>query len=299
MLYHRIARESFDPWGLAVSPSNFAAQAEWLARNRNVLPLAEFAELHRRSRLPRDAVALTFDDGYACNEEVALPLLADHGLRATIFIAPELVRTGREFWWDELESIVLGHSGTSLCLDGREMPIGERDERDRQFPAGEEPRTERQKAYRSIWSILHASAAAARDAAMEELRQQSYTQHPPRRSHRPMTSDEIGGLSGGLLEFGSHSLTHSSLPGLASAEKEAEICDSAARCAELTGSKPAAFAYPYGDFDSESALLVEQAGYACACTTQGHFVGGGSDPFLLPRIAVGDWSAPALARLLG
>ena len=57
LMYHRVGVESFDPWALAVSPARFEAQLEWLARRRSVLPLAEFAALHRQGRLPRDAAA--------------------------------------------------------------------------------------------------------------------------------------------------------------------------------------------------------------------------------------------------
>jgi hypothetical protein len=49
-------------------------------REFNVLPLAEAcARLHRNS-LPARALSLTFDDGYANNADVALPILMRHGL---------------------------------------------------------------------------------------------------------------------------------------------------------------------------------------------------------------------------
>src|SRR5690349_5856170 len=75
LMYHRIASETFDPWRLAVQPEAFAEQLAWLARHRTVLRLGEFAAFHRRGKLPRTAVALTFDDGYGCTAEVAAPML--------------------------------------------------------------------------------------------------------------------------------------------------------------------------------------------------------------------------------
>ena len=80
LMYHRIADESFDPWGLAVSPENFADQIDWLKQNRTILSLPDFVELHRQGQLPRNATALTFDDGYACNADVAVPLLEKLGI---------------------------------------------------------------------------------------------------------------------------------------------------------------------------------------------------------------------------
>src|SRR5438874_2448633 len=88
LMYHRIGREAFDPWGLAVELVRFAEQVEWLAGNRTVLPLSEFARRQRERQLPADAIALTFDDGYASVLK-AVPLLEKHDLHATVFLPTE------------------------------------------------------------------------------------------------------------------------------------------------------------------------------------------------------------------
>lgn len=107
LMYHRIAHESFDPWALAVNPQNFARQLEWLSQDRVVLRLPEFAARHRDGSLPAEAVALTFDDGYACAAEVAAPLLEKFGLPATIFLPVDLIEAGALFWWDEFSTSCL------------------------------------------------------------------------------------------------------------------------------------------------------------------------------------------------
>jgi hypothetical protein len=53
LMYHRVAKADYDPWRLAVEPERFAQQVAWLKRKRTILPLAEFAKLHRAGRLPR------------------------------------------------------------------------------------------------------------------------------------------------------------------------------------------------------------------------------------------------------
>jgi peptidoglycan/xylan/chitin deacetylase (PgdA/CDA1 family)/glycosyltransferase involved in cell wall biosynthesis len=299
LMYHRIADESFDPWQLAVSPANFADQLEWIARHRTPLPLAEFAELSRRGRLPRNAIALTFDDGYACNADLGIPLLAKFGIPATIFLPVELIERGREFWWDELERIVLRHTGRALTVNGSEIEVGEIAPDDRQWPPGERPRTARQIAYHQLWSLLYEMTPADLEAAMQQLRDQARLAEAPRQSHRPLTREQIGQIRSDLVQFGSHGLTHPSLPRLGSAEKAREIRDSVDRCAQLTGVQPRSFAYPYGDFDPESEQLAEQAGFSCACKADGWFVTKNSSRFALPRIFVGNWDSSRLARQLG
>jgi peptidoglycan/xylan/chitin deacetylase (PgdA/CDA1 family) len=89
------------------------------------------------------------------------------------------------------------------------------------------------------------------------------------------------------------------LPVLSPDEKLREIAESHARCEALTGTAPAAFAYPFGDLDSASALIVEQAGYNCACATGDSFVTSRSEIFALPRVNVGNWEPGRLRDMLG
>src|SRR5690242_16694094 len=84
LLYHRIADESADPWGLCVSPAHFIQQLEALRRSGYTpVSLQEATEQHR----PRcRRVVLTFDDGYSDNLNVALPILNAYSCPATFFV---------------------------------------------------------------------------------------------------------------------------------------------------------------------------------------------------------------------
>ena len=73
LMYHRIAEALIDPWDLAVSPDRFAEQLDCLRRSRHPLRLSEFIARLRDGTLPDDAVAVTFDDGYADNFLAAKP----------------------------------------------------------------------------------------------------------------------------------------------------------------------------------------------------------------------------------
>jgi peptidoglycan/xylan/chitin deacetylase (PgdA/CDA1 family) len=297
-MFHRIAEDSFDPWALAVSPDNFAAQLAWLKRHRTILPLAEFAARHRENRLPSNAVAITFDDGYACNVTVAAPLLQRLGIPATIFLSAALIERGGEFWWDELERIVLDHSGPALRLDETEVPLGAKEPTDRDWRPGEGPLTPRQHSFHLLWDRLRTKSPAELVEAMDDLRAQAALGADPRSSHRPMSIEEARALVESTVEFGSHTLTHPSLPALSSEDKLSEIAGSVERCEAITGVRPRTFAYPYGDHDAEAEQLVEQAGFLCGCTTEHRSLGPRSGVFALPRVQVGDWSPPALARML-
>jgi peptidoglycan/xylan/chitin deacetylase (PgdA/CDA1 family) len=86
---------------LAVDPTTFAEQCEWLARHRAVLPLDEaVTRLDRSGRLPRGTTALTFDDGLSGLYEHAFPVLTRLELPATVFlVAQTLTPAGQQVDW--------------------------------------------------------------------------------------------------------------------------------------------------------------------------------------------------------
>lgn len=299
LMYHRIADEAFDPWQLAVSPANFTDHLEWIGHNRTPLPLEEFVAMNQRGKLPRDAIAVTFDDGYACNATAAAPLLERYQVPATIFLSASLIERGGEFWWDELERIVLDHKGDSLRVRGREITLGERASRDSDWQAGTPPATPRQLAYKEIWSLLYGQPAAELDEAMAQLREQARVPEEPRESHRPLTPAQIRGIRSDLVSFGSHALSHASLPELGPDEQAREIKESVSRCEAVTGTRPHSFAYPYGNHAPQLEPLVEQAGFVCACKADGWFVTRRTNRFALPRLFVRNSGAEQLAMMLG
>lgn len=299
LMYHRVARDRFDPWGLAVDPGRFAAQLEWLSTNRSIMALGEFAARHRNGDLPADALAVTFDDGYVCSATVAAPLLERFAVPATIFLPIELIERGEPFWWDELQDLVFGFEGGSLRVCGAPVAIGKRRDDDLDWSPGKPPRTERQAAFLRLWEMLRPLPAARLANEIGGLRVQAGCRTTTPDSKRPMTPSQVRAAASERISFGSHALTHPWLSSLASSEKAREILDSKERCEALTGSPSDSFAYPYGNFDEESRRLVERAGFGCACSTARSAVGARSSRFALPRVQVGNWDSRSLKRALG
>lgn len=295
-MYHRIGTESFDPWGLAVEERQFESQLQWLARRRRVLPLSEFARRHREGALPNDAVAITFDDGYASVMQRAVPLLGKYGLPATVFLPAERIDRGQSFWWDELAEILFSCSGKTLRLEDSDVRVPLAEPGDRTWAADAPPSTPRQQLFYSLWARLKGLPPAELDIAMADLRGQAGSMASP--SDAPASRQELRQTSVGTVEFGSHALTHSSLPALERDAREREIRLSRERCLDLTGAEPENFAYPYGDYDAESMRLVEQAGFLCAVTSDSAFVTCRNHLFALPRIRVGNWDPAGLRKCL-
>jgi peptidoglycan/xylan/chitin deacetylase (PgdA/CDA1 family) len=296
-MYHRIADEAFDPWGLAVAPDRFAQQLSWLATHRSLLSLSEFTRLHRLAQLPDDAVAVTFDDGYACTAKVAAPLLDRYGVPATIFLPAGLIGRTRFFWWDELAEIVLKKPGASVHALGRTFDLGERQDRDGTWPRDNRKRTPRQKGLYALWAALQPLPRDQIEQVVAGLRDRDTPPGADDR-HRLMTQDEARSIRSDRIEFGSHALSHASLPGLPRVEKAREIRGSVAACKQLAGIRPLSFAYPFGDFDAECEAIVADAGFGCACTVEPRAVAPDDRVFALPRLKAGNWTWRQLRQAL-
>ena len=92
-------------------------------------------------------------------------------------------------------------------------------------------------------------------------------------------------LSGGQ-EVGAHTRHHAHLTELDAAAAVAEIAGCRTELEDLTNAPVRHFCYPYGDFTTEHALMVRQAGFASATTTQRSRCHSGEDLMQLPRVPV-------------
>lgn len=297
-MYHRIASDTFDPWGLAVSAERFGRQIEWLRRARIVLPLEVFAKQLIEGTLPRRAVAITFDDAYAQTIRTALPVLAAQKVPSTVFVPAALVSEQRPFWWDELATIVLGYAASEILIDDQNVPMPAPLEADDQWLAGEPASTPRQQLYLSLWSVLRSRNPSEIAEFLDSARIRGGVPARNDDAHVPMTPAELRSSSSDYVSFGSHALTHRPLTSLDPADRWREISESAGSCAALTGTTPRSFAYPFGDCDGETADMVRDAGFDCACTTEDAFAVKKTSPFMIPRIQVGNWESSRLARAL-
>ena len=313
LLYHRVAEADSDPWGLAVSPAHFEEHLQVLERLGRMLSLKELAAALRNRTLPRRAVVITFDDGYADNLFNAKPLLEKYDAPATVFIATGYIGQSREFWWDELDTLFLQPGSLpaelSLNVNGGEYhwELGEtavyaNESRARTLKwkawRPEDP-TPRHSIYRSLWRLMQPMSHIDRQQIGDTLLQWAGADACNNRIRRALTSEEIIQLtSGALIEAGCHTVTHPRLSSLDADSQRREITDSKLHLEEILGRAVTAFAYPYGgerDYTSETIDLVRRTGFYCGCTTSQAVVQTNADRYRLPRLQVPDIDGDSFA----
>lgn len=316
LLYHRVYDADFDPWLLSVSPKNFDDQMAHLRRHYALLSLPELRQTLAAGRVPRAAVAVTFDDGYGDNLRNAKPILERHRVPATVFVASGYVGAQREFWWDELERVVLhaprvpeqlavtyrGSTRTWATGDARSMPVQARLADRRWNVERPDDPTPLHRAFREMHAVLSVSTADEQRAVLAELRRQTDSSDAPRPENLAMSADGVRALaSGGLVGVGAHTVTHPVLSSLPAEQAAREIRDSKQALEQMLDAPVRSFAYPYGyrgAYTDRNVDDVREAGITDAYSNFGGAVRTAADCYQLNRILVRDWNVDAFARRL-
>jgi peptidoglycan/xylan/chitin deacetylase (PgdA/CDA1 family) len=139
LMYHRVDPiVPHDAVGrsLTVDPQEFEASLAWLkAHAVRSMTTLELVDALKRGERPRDAVVLSFDDGYEDAATVVMPLLVKYGARASFYVSAGLIGTPRHLSWRELramraQGMEIGCHGsrhldlTTLSRDGKVSEIG-------------------------------------------------------------------------------------------------------------------------------------------------------------------------------
>jgi peptidoglycan/xylan/chitin deacetylase (PgdA/CDA1 family) len=315
LLYHRVGEGSRCPHALAVTPERFEQQMRAVRAFGEVLSLAELAERIAARRLPRRAVAITFDDGYADNLLVAKPILERYGVPATVFATTGSIGREREFWWDELQQLLLEPGelpeALHLELDGRrhDWPLGTSaryDEPDadangtwRMDDSPADDPSRRHRAYRAIYALLWDLSHVRRLAMLDALWTQARRSPVVRAERRAMSDNEIVRLAtGGLIEVGAHTHTHPNLAAQTIEVQRDEVVTSKLRLETILGRPVDSFAYPFGLHTAQTVEVVRQAGFTRACACLWHAVRHESEPLRLTRADLGDLDGPTFSDVL-
>jgi peptidoglycan/xylan/chitin deacetylase (PgdA/CDA1 family) len=257
-------------------------------------------------------VVVTFDDGYADNLHNAKPLLERHDVPATVFLTTGYIGHEREFWWDELEWLLLRPGvlpeRLSLTIDGSayRWELGEAARYDEdaarhhgRWRAWEEAPSPRHSLYNSMWELLRPMAEGERRTVLDELRRWAGTEPAGRPSRSLLSLEEVVALAQGeLIEVGAHTVTHPALSTLPPASQRDEILGSKVRLEEILGRPVTSFSYPYGNRSAETVGIVREAGFACACSTLADVVRASTNRFRLPRVQAQDWDREEFATRL-
>ena len=287
LIYHRVLPRHDYLRPAEPDTDQFAWQMEILSRYCTPLSLTEATRRMAEGSLPERAVCVTFDDGYADNYELALPILQRWRVPATVFVATGFLNGG--MMWNDviIESV---RSTEEQQLDCSELGLG----------------------------LLDLRGEAARRAAVQAILPAIKHLHPERRAQLTaavagsagplpdtlmMTDDQLRAMHDAGIQIGAHTRTHPILASVEDGVARAEIERGKGELEALIDHPVEVFAYPNGrfmeDFLPAHRDMLAGLGFRAAVTTEPFVATPGSDTYMLPRFTPWDRTpARFLARLM-
>jgi peptidoglycan/xylan/chitin deacetylase (PgdA/CDA1 family) len=312
LMYHQVCEKKSDPWDLAVHPENFASQLYYLRKNYNVVSIEELSEAVRRKKLAKKLLAITFDDGFHDNYSNAAPMLDWVKLPATFYIPTNAINTHQQFWWEELQTVVLQSEElpkkVSLNVDGRNFQFyfnsdnilrGRLTQEIKYWRANMPIPNERIRLYYDLWHYLQPLPYTLQAKVITEIKNWSVLKRPSRNDNDVMTLKQVQTLSDNpLFTIGAHTVTHARLASQPVTDQTFEIKESK-KILERWIKKPVTgFAYPYGNYTAETKRILAESGYHHAVSTETRSVKPSDDRFELPRIQVKNWKVEELDKAI-
>ncbi|MES2739992.1 MAG: polysaccharide deacetylase family protein [Pseudomonadota bacterium] len=283
LIYHRVLARPDALFPDIPDAARFARQLGLLKRFFRVMPLLEAARRLQDGSLPPRAACITFDDGYADNAQVALPLLRRHGLSACFFVASGYLDGGR-MWNDAIVDRLRHAPGAELDLS--EWGLG-------RLALG--TLALRRQAIGTVLGALKYLPFEQRQTLSAQLSRGAPAVAPPM-----MSSAELVALHRAGMEIGAHTVGHPILSTLSERAAHDEIAHGKRALEAIIDAPVSLFAYPNGvprqDFGPSHVAMVRALGFAAAVTTAWGAGRPGDDLFQLPRFT--PWDRGRLRFLL-
>ena len=280
LIFHRFLQSPDPLFPEQMDAERFDELLGWLGRCFTVLRLEDAVGMLASGTLPPRAAAITFDDGYADNYEVALPILKRHGMSATFFIATGFLNGGRMFNDTVIEAV-------------RRLEADELDLRTLRLNVFK-TRTidEKRHAIDALLPVVKYLPLSERAEKIAELSRIAGVSLP---SDLMMNDFQVRGLRLQGMSIGAHTRSHPILAEIEDNVAYEEIALGKRALEDLLDEPVSLFAYPNGvpgrDFKVSHVSMVRELGFSAAMSTSSGAARYGCDPFQLPRFTPWDRTA--------
>ena len=283
LIFHRVLPQRDPLFPGEVDAADFDRICAWLASWFNVMTMDDAVAGLRAGQLPQRAAVITFDDGYADNHDVALPILQRHGLSAMFYIATGFLDGGR-MWNDTVIEAVRRTKRKTLELEDLGLAgIGSQ-------PMGN--LGQRRDAISALLSAIKYRSITERLVLVQAVADAAGVQPP---DDLMMSSDQVLQMRRAGMDIGAHTVSHPILATLPADAARTEMEGSRQALKAILGEPVRHFAYPNGvpgrDFNADTVKLAKEIGFDSVVTTACGAARRGDDPHQLPRFSPWDRSA--------
>jgi peptidoglycan/xylan/chitin deacetylase (PgdA/CDA1 family) len=277
-MYHNVGEDSEAQnhilGGIGHSTSVFRQQMELIVRDYHPISLEEaFLFIAGRKDIPRRSVVITFDDGYADNYQVALPILNEIGVPATFYITVDCVERGQLPWPSRVRyALFTTETPSWVDPDGRIWPL-----RDPSLRASAFDR-----------ACEYCSKAAGADQEQLVVSIECQLKSTLFNGPSMMTWDEVRAVVKQGHIVGSHTLSHPNMAQIAEAAVTRELVESKKILERELNGPVVHFSYPcpalQPHWNECTVAASRECGYQTAVTTNPGLAHKNDNPLQLKRI---------------
>ncbi len=280
LIFHRVHASTDPLFPGEPDAARFDALLGFVGANFQVLTLGRAAAALAADALPARALVITFDDGYADNAEVALPLLQRHGLAASFFVSTGFLDGGR-MWNDSVIECLRACTLSEVDLSA--------------FNLGSLPvanAAQRRAAIDALLPKIKYLTLEARELAIAKL--QAVTGVTTLPSTLMMRSQQVRDLHNAGMEIGGHTVNHPILAAIEPEQARHELAQGKQTLEGILDAPVDVLAYPNGkphrDYDARHVVMARELGFRAAVSTAAGAAQAGDDLFQLPRFTPWDTS---------
>lgn len=238
-----------------------------------ILPLDE---LCKNTHLKKPLAAITFDDGWIDNRDIAHPILKQQGIPATIFVTTGKLGEVVPFWQQRLGKYFRQIAAEADPTEGLKL---------RQLIGI-------QGDSRSLETLFRLTVRAWKERPLSEIEQRLAILEQRWKSewHRPcfISKADLREMSKNNIQFGSHTVNHRILTVEGEAIVRNELLVSKMALEGSLGNQIEMFAYPDGATSPKIQAIAYDIGYRIGVTTHSSAFGHPPCLLTLPRIDA-DW----------
>jgi peptidoglycan/xylan/chitin deacetylase (PgdA/CDA1 family) len=265
--------------GLSIIHSRqaFEEQMEFIARYANIVTMDEIGEaIAKKKKLPNRSVAVTFDDGFKDNLNIARPIMNLFGIKATIYITVDCIQNNKAPWFSRIR-----HSFFNTTK--KEWQNGRSKKYNLDVPR--ETKT-------AILKACEQCAVLSGDEQEEYIQSVENELEVPGLKNKELMMDfnDLKVLQDEGHIIGSHTISHPNISFLSEEAIKYELGKSKRILEEELGTEVVHFSYPnpalYPNWSDKSTAICKEIGYKTAVLSESGSVKVTDNPLLLKRMWV-------------
>jgi peptidoglycan/xylan/chitin deacetylase (PgdA/CDA1 family) len=238
--------------------------------------------------LKRNALVLTFDDGFIDNYSILFPILKEEHVPATYFINPSVISSDKNLWFQSIINIFFNIEGTSFYCELNDITYDI---------------SSAEKRFQSAMNLMRYLQSNHNPNDFHTIIQKlGQGLELPKVDDKHMTWDQLKELSNSpLITIGAHTFSHYPLTLCDSQQAEFEIVKSKTEIEKHLNIAVNHFSFPRGhkeDFNSEHITIIKREGMKSSGTTIRGYNLANADDYQLKRVGLPQYVKSDLTEAL-